>query len=281
MPTPTHAASSIKGPTTSTSRCSSCRCATTATVVGVITLSKLGLGQFDAEDLRLLVDPRGPGRDRARVGPAACPYPGPRRRAPPAARHERRAVGEPRPAPGREPHGAPPRAAHGRRRVRDQLLGPAAPGASSRSATTRRPARDDGAVTSTSRAIPETHARPRAPGAGRSSTSTTRAPTRPRWSCWRATGNRVLAMLPLVAKGQSIGLVELFSRTPITWDDERLAARPDDGQRGRDGPRERAALRGRAQPRRPRPADRLLQPPVPARAARRGGRPRPARRGGR
>ena len=29
-------------------------------------------------------------------------------------------------------------------------------------------------------------------------------------------------MLPLVAKGQSIGLVELFSRTPITWDEERL-----------------------------------------------------------
>jgi diguanylate cyclase (GGDEF)-like protein len=35
-------------------------------------------------------------------------------------------------------------------------------------------------------------------------------------------GNHVLAMLPLVAKGQSIGLVELFSRTPITWDVERL-----------------------------------------------------------
>ena len=29
-------------------------------------------------------------------------------------------------------------------------------------------------------------------------------------------------MLPLVAKGQSIGLVELFSRTPITCDAERL-----------------------------------------------------------
>ncbi len=35
-------------------------------------------------------------------------------------------------------------------------------------------------------------------------------------------GNRVLAMLPLVAKGQSIGLVELFSKTPIAFDAERL-----------------------------------------------------------
>lgn len=35
-------------------------------------------------------------------------------------------------------------------------------------------------------------------------------------------GNRMLVMLPLVAKGQSIGLVELFSRTFVTWTDERL-----------------------------------------------------------
>jgi diguanylate cyclase (GGDEF)-like protein len=38
----------------------------------------------------------------------------------------------------------------------------------------------------------------------------------------RREGNKVLAMLPLVAKGQSIGLVELFSRSAITWDVERL-----------------------------------------------------------
>ncbi len=38
----------------------------------------------------------------------------------------------------------------------------------------------------------------------------------------RREGNQVLAMLPLVAKGQSIGLVELFSRSAITWDVERL-----------------------------------------------------------
>lgn len=36
-------------------------------------------------------------------------------------------------------------------------------------------------------------------------------------------GGRVLLMLPLVAKGQSIGLVELMSSTPVVWSDERLA----------------------------------------------------------
>jgi diguanylate cyclase (GGDEF)-like protein len=38
----------------------------------------------------------------------------------------------------------------------------------------------------------------------------------------RIEGHRKLAMLPLVAKGQSIGLVELFSSTPITWNAELL-----------------------------------------------------------
>ena len=35
-------------------------------------------------------------------------------------------------------------------------------------------------------------------------------------------GSRVLAMLPLVAKGQSIGLVELISNESVTFDDDRL-----------------------------------------------------------
>jgi diguanylate cyclase (GGDEF)-like protein len=35
-------------------------------------------------------------------------------------------------------------------------------------------------------------------------------------------GNRMLAMMPLIAKGQSIGLVELFSVAPVHWDAERL-----------------------------------------------------------
>jgi diguanylate cyclase (GGDEF)-like protein len=35
-------------------------------------------------------------------------------------------------------------------------------------------------------------------------------------------GNRMLVMHPLIAKGQSIALVELMSRVPVQWTDERL-----------------------------------------------------------
>ena len=38
----------------------------------------------------------------------------------------------------------------------------------------------------------------------------------------RRDGIRMLVMLPLVAKGQSIGLVELFSRAEVRWDAQRL-----------------------------------------------------------
>jgi diguanylate cyclase (GGDEF)-like protein len=38
----------------------------------------------------------------------------------------------------------------------------------------------------------------------------------------RRDGNRMLVMLPLVAKGQAIGLVELFSKSAIHWDAQRL-----------------------------------------------------------
>jgi diguanylate cyclase (GGDEF)-like protein len=36
-------------------------------------------------------------------------------------------------------------------------------------------------------------------------------------------GTKILAMLPLVAKGQSIGLVELISHNSVSWNDERLS----------------------------------------------------------
>ena len=36
-------------------------------------------------------------------------------------------------------------------------------------------------------------------------------------------GNRMVAMLPLVAKGTAIGLVELFSKSAVRWDEDRLA----------------------------------------------------------
>jgi diguanylate cyclase (GGDEF)-like protein len=39
----------------------------------------------------------------------------------------------------------------------------------------------------------------------------------------RTNGQRMMAMLPLVAKGQSIGLVELFSTSAFTWGPELLA----------------------------------------------------------
>ncbi|HSK53377.1 MAG TPA: sensor domain-containing diguanylate cyclase [Clostridia bacterium] len=38
----------------------------------------------------------------------------------------------------------------------------------------------------------------------------------------RREGTRMLAMFPLVAKGQSIGLVELYSKTSVHWDEQRL-----------------------------------------------------------
>jgi diguanylate cyclase (GGDEF)-like protein len=38
----------------------------------------------------------------------------------------------------------------------------------------------------------------------------------------RREGNRILVMLPLVAKGQPIGLVELFSKTAVRWDAQHL-----------------------------------------------------------
>jgi diguanylate cyclase (GGDEF)-like protein len=38
----------------------------------------------------------------------------------------------------------------------------------------------------------------------------------------RRDGNRILVMLPLVAKGQPIGLVELFSKSEVRWDAQHL-----------------------------------------------------------
>jgi two-component system cell cycle response regulator len=35
-------------------------------------------------------------------------------------------------------------------------------------------------------------------------------------------GHRMLVIMPLIAKGQSIGIVELMSRAPVQWTDERL-----------------------------------------------------------
>ena len=79
-------------------------------------------------------------------------------------------------------------------------------------------------------------------------------------------------MLPLVAKGEAIGLVELtFEGRPLT--DASLITLARTMAHEAAMALENARLyETRARPRRPRPADRLLQPPLPPRAAVRGGR---------
>ena len=271
------------GPTTSTSRCSSCRCATTASTVGVITLSKLGLDGFDADDLRLLHDPRRPGRDRGRVGPPADPQPGPRRRAAPAARHERRAVGAAS-TRARSPNlmAAPPRRARWASTSARSATGTGRRAGSSRSATTRRRRLEELRAVLRRRRLPGDAARPRAPGDRRSSTPTTRPPTRPRSSCCASDGNRVL----VDAAARRQGPVDRARRADLAGrrsrlDDERLELARTMANEAAMALENARLYEDARNARRPRPADRLLQPPLPARAARRGGRPRPARRGGR
>ena len=103
--------------------------------------------------------------------------------------------------------------------------------------------------------------------------TTTPTPTRRRLALLARRAIARSSMLPLVAKGEAIGLVELLSRAGRSSRRGAARARPDDRQRGLDRARERAALRGGPQPRGPRPADGLLQPPLPPRAVRPGGRP--------
>ena len=171
-------------------------------------------------------DPRRPGRDGRRVGAAAGPDPGPRRRAAPAARHERRAVREPRPAPGREPDGRPPRPGDGRRRVRDQLLGPRRPAGSTRSGYYPPNKADEMEPVLRRRRLSGDAPGPRAPGDGHHRRRRPgRRPGRGRAAPTRGQPGRC-AMLPLVAKGQSIGLVELFSRIGHHLGRRAAAARP-------------------------------------------------------
>ena len=51
---------------------------------------------------------------------------------------------------------------------------------------------------------------------------TTRLPIPTKSCSWSSDGNRDARDAPLVAKGQSIGLVELFSKTRVRWDAQRL-----------------------------------------------------------
>ena len=189
--------------------------------IGVITLSKLGLDGFGPDDLRLLTiladqaatavgsarlltRTQDLARELRRLLDMSAELSGsldPRQVADLMAGHLARAMGVDECAISYWDRPA------GRRRVARLL--PAAPDRASSSRSSTSPATRRRCASSSAR-------RPS------SSTPTIRPPTRPRSSCCAATGNRILAMLPLVAKGQSIGLVELFSRRPITCDDERL-----------------------------------------------------------
>ena len=91
-------------------------------------------------------------------------------------------------------------------------------------------------------------------------------------------GQRSLVMVPLVAKGETIGLVELCGLGPLHLDARRIDL-------ARAMANEAAMALANAQlyetttgPRGPGSADRLLQPPLPSRAARRGDPARPAHR---
>ena len=190
--------------------------------VGVITLSKLGLDQFDDDDLRLLTilaDQAATAVESARL---LDPVAGPRRRAASAPRHERRAQREPGSAPGRRPDGGPPRQGHGRRGVRDQLLGPAPRSARlarllpAAAASRRwRPYFDTAGYPETLRVLDSQV----------TVIIDAEDPTAPPEEVILLVeaGNRMVAMLPLVAKGQAIGLVELFSKSVVRWDEDRLA----------------------------------------------------------
>ena len=217
-------------------------------VVGVITLSKLGLNQFDRHDLRLLsilADQAATALESARNLARSERA---RRRAAAPPRRERRARRQPRPAPGRERPRPPSRDRHGRRRVRDLVVGS---GQRSRRQPRLLPGRragqqlepffDIAAYPLTRRVLDDQIV-------DRVDVDDRRTPIPPRRRSSPAAGNRSLVMLPLVAKGESIGLVELISRGPIELDEERLEPRPDDRQRGLDRARERPPLRARPGP---------------------------------
>ncbi len=67
----------------------------------------------------------------------------------------------------------------------------------------------------------------------------------------RHEGMRGLIMLPLVAKGEAIGVVEITSSGRPTDDPGKITLARNDGPRGGHGARQRPRVRGRPQPRRP------------------------------
>ena len=178
-------------------------------VTGAITLSKLGLHQFDEEDLRLLTilaDQAATAVESARLLARTQGLAGELRRLLDMGSEPRP---QPRLAEGRRPH-RPPRGERPRRRPGGhQLLGPAGD-----RLLTWATSRSGGPTTSS----PSTPWPASPPPAG---SSTSRSPSTvdvddPESDVDEATllrieGNHSMLMLPLVAKGASIGLVEVIS----------------------------------------------------------------------
>ena len=214
------------------------------------------------------LDPCRPGGHRRRIGEGDRRLDRAGRGPATHRRHEQRPLAQPGSTPGRRPHRQPRGTGLRRRRVRDLLLG-----------STRRPAPDVGLLADPSdggsrgvvrpRRVPRDAAGPRdadprddrhrrsrrRPGGG--------GPAAARWPADTRDG-------PARRQGRD--------------DRPRRAVRPGQpsargaadrpraghGQRGRDGARERSAVRDDPRPGGPGPAHGLLQPPLPARAARRG-----------
>ena len=175
-------------------------------VVGVITLSKLGLHQFDDDDLRLL---------SILADQAATALESARNLA-----RSRRLAGELRlllDVSATSPRSLDPHQVanvlarhlatrHGRRRVRDHVLGPRRTAGSTRSAASRPLEAGELEPYYHARRLPADAPRPRRPGDARSSTPTTRTPTAAEVApAARATGIRGLVMLPLSPRARRSG----------------------------------------------------------------------------
>ena len=134
--------------------------------VGVITLSKLGLDQFDDDDLRLLTilaDQAATAIESARLLARTQDLAGELRRLLDMSAELSESL-DPRQVA--EPDGRPPRPGHGRGRVRDQLLGSARRVGSNRSATIRPPGSRTMEPFYDVSGLSGDPARPRAPGDG-------------------------------------------------------------------------------------------------------------------
>ena len=189
--------------------------------IGVITLSKLGLDGFDADDLRLLTilaDQAATAVESSRLLTRTQDLAGELRR---LLDMSAELSGSLDPRQVADLMAAPPRARDGRRRVRRSATGTARRGRVESLGYYPDQRREELEPFFDVAGYPETLR-----VLERQETvivdADDPAADRAEVELLVQDGSRVLAMLPLVAKGQSIGLVELISRGPMTWNDERL-----------------------------------------------------------